>query len=153
MKDRNNLRNLLISIFLKGFKKCEPFCFVDNDRYYGYFEPKIKAVLDNPKSLVLLNFTQGEIRTYGGPFTLKSEEKLKGWLIAQPPDKIFSFFVFQTYSGKGEAKKMLNHAWTLLDKPKQVFLQYPTRSTFKCAWSSLNKKARVSVEVTNLDIF
>ena len=143
----HSVRNLIISSFLKGFKKSSPFCFWPNSQYYNLFEPQIRAILDSNKTTIFVLYESGVATPYKGPFKLEipTSRWSRGWLIIQEPNIIVSFNVFPNMRMMGYARRMLIRGFEELDRPRVMKLKYPTSDLYACARKSLREECVVRV--------
>ena len=145
------VRNYILQSFLKNYKRVEPYCFWPNKKFYNKFEPDLKAILNLDKTLVAVNSDKEGTNIYEGPFTLKREERVHGWVLGSyVPNKplIYSLYVSKEKQGLGNATRLVEMLYIHLHKPKEIQLVYPTKQTFNCLRSILRGRARIFV---NLD--
>ena len=90
-----SVRNYILATFLKNYKKKTPYCFWPNEKYYNKFEPDCKAILDWRTIIVVITSENEGTNIYGGPFTLKRENRVHGWAVGSlVPNKPLIYSIY-----------------------------------------------------------
>ena len=145
-----SVRNYIIQSFLKNYKSSEPQFFWPNAKYYGKYEPEIKAVLDSPDSTIIVSSKNEGTVPHGGPFTLENEDIVYGWALGSLKDEIpciYSLYVTKDKRRQSYGRRMIELLYTHLKKPPKVQLVYPTRQTFNAVKTILWGRCRVYVDL------
>ena len=145
-----SVRNYVLATFLKNYKRIEPYYFWPNDKFYKKFEYDLKAILDWDRSIIVICSEGGGTTPYGGPFTLKSEDRIYGWALGSlVPNKpiIYSLYVAKEKQGQGYARRMIELLYNNLKQPTEVQMVWPTRQTFNAVRSILRGRARIFVDL------
>ena len=152
MNDKS-ARNFILATFLKNYKKTQPFCFYPNDDFFRVYEPKVKAILEDETSKVLLLKEPDIVTPYGCPFNLVTRERINGWcLIGKNGDAsfIYSVYVSKIHRAKGLGKKLIDMAYIHLNQPKEIEIVFPTKLIFNAVRSILKDKSRIYVRTDKL---
>ena len=119
-----NVRNLIISNFIKEHKNQPPNIYMRDYEFIKKFQRIIIDVLDNPKITVFLKVEGSDISTYGGPFTLKNEKFTHGYCV------ISENTIWSLHAYKEESlirSELLNRAIKYMNNPPEVFVPHPSK--------------------------
>ena len=139
-----SVRNYILKTFLKNYKHYEPYLFWPNEKYYGEFEPKIKAILESPDTLVVLSTNLGVI-PYQGPFNIFSKERIYGWTLGNIKDRsVYTIYVPKGMQGQGFGKELIERLYLDFEEPREITIVFPTRKVFKFIKHTLGDRCVVT---------